>query len=390
MQSLIRCSRLILVAAALFGARTAASQCDSAASSGWKGSIRGSVVDMRQNPVSGAQIMASWRSWDVATSPSGRGSADAGIVERANGRTTRSDASGRYELCGIPTLVQLSLRALHGARESAEHVFVASDSLPVALDLTVGADRASETFARVGYSGAAHGRAAIAGRVLDAEGTAAVGVRLHIEGAGAVALSDADGRFQLSGLPEGEQILTARRIGFRPQSVPVPLSATSPAEITLILTPIPVMLSEVVRIAPRSAFEVESNGFSERRRRGPGVFLDRADIERRKPHLMSDLLRTVPGMRLQPVDTRWGQSVTATMDRVPDSFGRACQIDFFVNGQEYTPTSMGIDNDVPAQQIEAIEVYKPSEIPAQFLGSRSRCGVVVIWTRYRAHELSRD
>lgn len=50
---------------------------------------------------------------------------------------------------------------------------------------------------------------------------------------------------------------------------------------------------------------------------------------------------------------------------------------------------MGIDNDVPSAQIEAIEVYKPSQIPAQFFGKRSRCGAVVIWTRFRAHELER-
>jgi hypothetical protein len=118
------------------------------------------------------------------------------------------------------------------------------------------------------------------------------------------------------------------------------------------------------------------------------VFFDRSDIERRRPHKLTDLLRTVAGFRVQTTLTRWGYQSTPTMERVT-SGDIGCPVDFYVNGHEYTPTSMGIDADVPAAQIEAIEVYKPSQIPAQFFGRHSRCGAIVIWTRYRAHELER-
>jgi hypothetical protein len=37
---------------------------------------------------------------------------------------------------------------------------------------------------------------------------------------------------------------------------------------------------------------------------------------------------------------------------------------------------------VPIRDIEAIEVYLgPSDVPGEFAGSNSGCGVVVIWTR---------
>jgi hypothetical protein len=43
--------------------------------------------------------------------------------------------------------------------------------------------------------------------------------------------------------------------------------------------------------------------------------------------------------------------------------------------------TVSIDQTVPMQWIETIEVYRrASEVPAEFL-SRANCGVVAIWTR---------
>ena len=57
---------------------------------------------------------------------------------------------------------------------------------------------------------------------------------------------------------------------------------------------------------------------------------------------------------------------------------------FYVDGQPFGPTSPGIDIDIPPEEIEALEVYKSAQVPAQFGGATAGCGVIVIWTRDRA------
>jgi hypothetical protein len=285
--------------------------------------------------------------------------------------------SGRYELCAVPTLVRVTVSASAGrSRSDPVAVSIRSDS-PLGLDLSLAPGGA-------GFGSAARG--SITGTVRDSEGAPILGVRFTVAGSDVAALSTEAGRFDLGGLAGGEYVVSARRIGYRPESQRVRLGDASGPAVAFVLTPVAVRLSEVVTVAPMSPFELAS-GFGERRRRGPGVFFDRADLERRRPHNLTDVFRTIPGFHIQPALTRWGSQSTPTMTRA-NTGSRVCQIDYYVNGHEFSPTSMGIDSDIPPHQIEAIEVYKPSEIPPQFLGKRSRCGVVVIWTRYRAHELT--
>lgn len=41
------------------------------------------------------------------------------------------------------------------------------------------------------------------------------------------------------------------------------------------------------------------------------------------------------------------------------------------------------DRELRSGEIEGIEVHAGSGVPAQFAGSRARCGVIVVWTRER-------
>lgn len=273
----------------------------------------------------------------------------------------------------------MSVRAAHGSSVSRRAV-VASDSVfGTPLALAVGAGMSSNGGFRTSTM-------QLTGIVRDDSGHPVVGVRISIDGLGGFTTSLESGEFDIAHVPLGDYVIRARRIGFRELVIPV-TTDESTSSLELRLTPVPVQLSGVYATTTRTAFEIES-GFGERRRRGPGVFFDRAGIEQLRPHTLTDLLRTVSGFRVETRHTRWGYQSTPTMDRAaPSSIG--CPVDFYVNGHEYTPTSMGIDNDVPASQIEAVEVYKPSQIPVQFFGKRSRCGAVLIWTRYRAHEIER-
>ena len=63
--------------------------------------------------------------------------------------------------------------------------------------------------------------------------------------------------------------------------------------------------------------------------------------------------------------------------RASHTIGGPCAARVFVNGLnvDHVPR-MHPDN------IEAIEVYRgPAEVPPQFGGAQSACGVIVLWTR---------
>jgi hypothetical protein len=360
----------VVILAATFAGTATAQPCANGRIAGEVGSLHGTVRDARGIPLVGAGVVASWQTWAYS---------DTKLSEGVHEATAVTGPDGRYQLCAIPTRVRVTVSASAGRSKTDPATVLLRDNSSIALDLSLGS--AAATLVTVP-------RGSITGTVRDSEGAPILGVRFTVAGSDVAALSTEAGRFDLGGLASGEHVVTARRIGYRPESERVRVGEASGSTVAFVLTTVAVPLSEVVAVAPMSAFELAS-GFGERRRRGPGVFFDRADLERRRPHNLTDVFRMIPGFHIQPALTRWGSQSTPTMTRA-NTGSRVCQIDYYVNGHEFSPTSMGIDSDIPPHQIEAIEVYKPSEIPPQFLGKRSRCGVVVIWTRYRAHELTEE
>ncbi|MEO7822309.1 MAG: carboxypeptidase regulatory-like domain-containing protein [Gemmatimonadaceae bacterium] len=224
------------------------------------------------------------------------------------------------------------------------------------------------------------------GYVYDENGAPVPGVSVRLPGSSYTGLTDEAGRFLIRGVHAGRYSVEARALGFSPLEASVSLQAGDTAKVNFVLNRSVTTLSRVLTIGEPSAFE-RTSGFGERRGRGNGLFFDRVSIERRGSQRITDLVRGAPGFTLQPVFNRWGQSYDVRMDRVVVAGANACQIDYYLNGNQYTPSSAGIDHDFPAQQVEAVEVYRPSEVPAQFSGQRSRCGVIVIWTRYHAYDI---
>lgn len=362
----------MLVATAVPALAVAQDRCTAAPEAGTV-ALTGTVTQTSGGPPAGLVVTAHWRSWDYA---GGR------LLERDREASGSIDAAGNYTVCGLPHGVQLLVEVRAGRRTSSPLRLPAGEAENRRLDLTLNDDPAT---ALLELAGGGLPTASVSGIVVDSAGVPVPGAHVTISGSNASAITGDAGRFELPAQTAGEHILAVRRLGFRAESRPVVVSANTAAEVRWVLAAVPVHLAEVVTFGSASEFEL-SSGFGERRRRGPGVFFDRNDIERRKPHLLTDLLRSVSGFRVERRLTRWGYQTTALMERA-SSGSVGCPIDYYVNGHEYTPTSMGIDSDVPASQIEAIEVYKPSQTPPQFLGMHSRCGAVVIWTRYRAHEL---
>lgn len=229
---------------------------------------------------------------------------------------------------------------------------------------------------------AAQSSGVLAGIVTDTGQTPVADARISLVSTRLAVLSGADGRFLISGVPSGVQILDVRKLGFRTIMSPVEIAAAETLHVEVVLASDPVALEalEVTAQPPPPALLL---GFHERRARGGGVFFTRGEIEELQPRMFTDLLRKVPGVRLQAVRGPSGSSFMAVAGRAMGSPGaRPCPMLYYVDGIPFPVTGdVGINSLIQPEDVAAVEVYSgTSRVPAQFHSANAHCGVIVIWT----------
>jgi hypothetical protein len=199
----------------------------------------------------------------------------------------------------------------------------------------------------------------------------AVGAEVVVPALNRYALTDEDGWFVLNDVPSGEYTVEVRYLGLTSSQFEVDLHDGITRVDFEIATP-PFELEELI-VEVRQYKTRKMIGFERRRERasaGAGYFYGREEIEEQSPIFVSDLLRRVPGLR---IDWNWEGNVELT-------FGHglnACEPDFYVDGSQ---SHAGRINDFLPNLIEAIEIYsRPMSRPEQF--KSSACGAILIWTR---------
>lgn len=180
-----------------------------------------------------------------------------------------------------------------------------------------------------------------------------------------LAVSDSTGYFTTWRLAAGRYLLSARRIGFSPVQAIVTID-TSTVLYEFTMEPVAPMLAAVeineTGISRGAARRLERSGFTNRSHFGEGEFLTPAQIMKRRPLTLRDVL-SVYGMR---------ESATYIIDGMP---------------LEYEDIA-----EYPAELIAGIEIYRHNR-PIQFGMTRRGPGVlgrgggaylmrpmVVIWT----------
>ncbi len=180
--------------------------------------------------------------------------------------------------------------------------------------------------------------------------------------------------FPIADAPAGGYIY-AGRLGYRTLRVTfreLPLDLT---HLTLDLERDPVQLAPIAATVPRSR-ELEQNGFYNRRKLGFGKFITRDMLEQQLQTAtrVDEVLRTVPGiLRVDAVDNDAVVYVQGSAN-----FNGPCPALIYLDGHnegKVLPRMSPTD-------VEAIEVYRgAAEVPAQYGGANSACGVILIWTR---------
>jgi hypothetical protein len=228
----------------------------------------------------------------------------------------------------------------------------------------------------------------LSGVVTNLNGVPIPRVEVVILGIDLRAVSNDSGVYEFLAAPVGRVRMVARRIGFEPEEGRATLEPGRHKQVDFEMKGIPEQLDSVM------IREMGGNGrmadFWARRMNGVGAFITRADIERRHPHMSSDLLRTVTGVKVSMGENTF-ERANITMGRNTQlsrsgrnsgaSLANDCKVSYYVDGSSVPGGTFHMD-DMSPLAIEAVEVYRgPAETPARFRQRDTACGVIVIWTR---------
>ena len=138
-------------------------------------------------------------------------------------------------------------------------------------------------------------------------------------------------------------------------------------------------LAPVVVEAEREPFAPGPlEGFYERQTLGRGHFIDREEMESQGSARFTDVLRNVPLVRVVPVRS----SYTIRFKNVARISGD-CPPVLWVDNVKWGSIDLdgGPDRELFPSDLEGIEIYSPTQVPAQFISTDAVCGVVVVWTK---------
>lgn len=333
------------------------------------GVIRDAAADTR---LASARTAFSWYDMGVG--------ADGKLAMHETSRDVRTDSTGTYYACGLPTDIDISAEA-NGSRSASGLVqFSVGPRHITRIDLLVSTDMvmAPTTTARTAEQLAAAmrptGTASASGTVVDDKGTPQPNVTITVASVDSALHTNAAGQFSYSGLPAGTQLVEARQVGYAPARTLVDLRPGATSAVTLTLARTSDLAPVNVRATRTS--NTDRLDYELRRKEGAGYALEQKDFKDRKD-LQSVLQGQVPGVAV----TRNRGLTVVTMNRV--SFGGSgCVPMVWVDGRR---SDMLEADALPIDNIRAIEVFNSAgSVPAIYQGyatGQSRaCGAILFWT----------
>jgi len=212
--------------------------------------------------------------------------------------------------------------------------------------------------------------AAITGQVVASETRAPIkGATVQVMGTPMATTTDSVGRFALTGVPPGLVMFEARAVGYATGNWRLTLKPGQVIDHQFDLDLLAYELPEVTVEAKKTGRRFAD--FERRRQSGMGYFITKEQIERANPSTLIDILVRARGVQ----QVCLANDCVAKMVRSP----QGCYPQYFLDGRESTAY---FARNTPPHDVQGIEIYRGgSEIPGEFSGSNSGCGVIAIWTK---------
>ncbi|HEX4682426.1 MAG TPA: carboxypeptidase regulatory-like domain-containing protein [Gemmatimonadaceae bacterium] len=323
-----------------------------------------------------AHVVANWQD-DIELNP----------VTGLQVNTKRQDATiddrGRFVICGVVRERPIHLRLFLGRSDVlADTTFRIFDER---LVLAV-AWRLSPNVVADG--------ATLSGTVVGLDHRPLDNAEVSLPQIGRLAVTDADGRFQIGAVKPGTYVAQVRRIGYAQATDSLTLSAR--ARLTRSFTLKQASVLDTVRTLASTSHYVSANlrDFEERSRAGQGRFIADSELRRHDDERTADVLRTlVPGLRIQNAAS--GAIVMSSRD------GRSSKLALEGGSQARCFTTIYLDgillydiessprnqpppniNDYPVNSLTGIEFHaEQGTLPVRF--KTGECGTLLLWSRER-------
>jgi iron complex outermembrane receptor protein len=218
--------------------------------------------------------------------------------------------------------------------------------------------------------------AGVSGIVTAAQtGEPLMGVQVIIKGTRKWAITNQEGAFALGSVKPGPYTIEFRHPNRAPITYNLTLEADKVTDLAVRIDTRTVSLPEVIIEGKEAQPAAKMKDFFSRANSGHGgFFITRKDIEQRQPRVLSDMLRRVPGLR---VDCDFGTCRVRTFTEARRIMG-GCPIQYFLDGLPF----LGDVDELTPDQVEGIEVFRGSStIPPQFITGTSMCCVIALWAR---------
>ncbi len=337
---------------------------------GDSGIVYGSIINAANDVrLQGARVIVQWWSYES----NGRQ-----VVMDRPVSVARSDSTGNYYACGLPTDVALSIEVGAGemsagnaelqlgtSRISRRDFFV-SNEMRVPVQDTVPRSTSRMGAPVVPPRVRARGTATLRGMVRDAKGMPVVNALITLPSADTSGRSDATGAFAIGGLPAGTQLVRVLKLGNGPLVMQVDLRPGRSTEVLLDLPPATV-LARMNVVADRKV-SAEQTAFEERKKTGFGYYVSEKDLVGRSD--MASALQGLPAVQVQ----RRGVLANVLINRGAST----CAPDLYLDGRRSSIDELTFFRP---EDLYGIEVYSRAQtVPAQFITSNN-CGAIIVWTK---------
>jgi outer membrane cobalamin receptor len=139
----------------------------------------------------------------------------------------------------------------------------------------------------------------------------------------------------------------------------------------------PAVALERVTVTGRGTRGADRSGFKRRANGGFGRFITSEQIERTPTATVTDLLRTVAGLRIVPAGDGVHQVIYS---RGQLNLTQQCKPAVYVDGTLAAGAADALDSYVHVREVAAVEVYTDfATAPLGF--QRGACGSILVWTK---------